>query len=325
MTLDIRDLKARAAALAETNRAPARTLVLWFCGVLAALTLGSNGLNLYLDSQIGNTGGLEGIGMRSLLQTVQTILSYINQFFGPFWTAGFLAAMLAMVRGIRPKPRDLTEGFRRPLRILGYVAFEAAAALLLLVAVVNLSSILFTLSPMGADFAENMAPLLLDAEALTPEGLLNQELISLDALIASLLPMFVITGVLYLPLFAVMAYGFRLALYLVMDRGIGAIPAHFLSLRLMRGHKLQMLRLDLSWWWYYLLGAVCYAVAYLPTVLLLLGVGLPMDYTAMLFVSLAVYCGLYTLLCLWRKPMVDACYVLAYEALLPKAPETPAE
>lgn len=325
MTLDIRDLKARAAALAETNRAPARTLVLWFCGVLAALTLGSNGLNLYLDSQIGNTGGLEGIGMRSLLQTVQTILSYINQFFGPFWTAGFLAAMLAMVRGIRPKPRDLTEGFRRPLRILGYVAFEAAAALLLLVAVVNLSSILFTLSPMGADFAENMAPLLLDAEALTPEGLLNQELISLDALIASLLPMFVITGVLYLPLFAVMAYGFRLALYLVMDRGIGAIPAHFLSLRLMRGHKLQMLRLDLSWWWYYLLGAVCYAVAYLPTVLLLLGVGLPMDYTAMLFVSLAVYCGLYTLLCLWRKPMVDASYVLAYEALLPKAPETPAE
>ena len=325
MTLDIRDLKARAAALAETNRAPARTLVLWFCGVLAALTLGSNGLNLYLDSQIGRTGGLEGIGMRSLLQTVQTILSYINQFFGPFWTAGFLAAMLAMVRGIRPKPRDLTEGFRRPLRILGYVAFEAAAALLLLVAVVNLSSILFTLSPMGADFAENMAPLLLDAEALTPEGLLNQELISLDALIASLLPMFVITGVLYLPLFAVMAYGFRLALYLVMDRGIGAIPAHFLSLRLMRGHKLQMLRLDLSWWWYYLLGAVCYAVAYLPTVLLLLGVGLPMDYTAMLFVSLAVYCGLYTLLCLWRKPMVDASYVLAYEALLPKAPETPAE
>ena len=325
MTLDIRDLKARAAALAETNRAPARTLVLWFCGVLAALTLGSNGLNLYLDSQIGNTGGLEGIGMRSLLQTVQTILSYINQFFGPFWTAGFLAAMLAMVRGIRPKPRDLTEGFRRPLRILGYVAFEAAAALLLLVAVVNLSSILFTLSPMGADFAENMAPLLLDAEALTPECLLNQELISLDALIASLLPMFVITGVLYLPLFAVMAYGFRLALYLVMDRGIGAIPAHFLSLRLMRGHKLQMLRLDLSWWWYYLLGAVCYAVAYLPTVLLLLGVGLPMDYTAMLFVSLAVYCGLYTLLCLWRKPMVDASYVLAYEALLPKAPETPAE
>lgn len=325
MTLDIRDLKARAAALAETNRAPARTLVLWFCGVLAALTLGSNGLNLYLDSQIGNTGGLEGIGMRSLLQTVQTILSYINQFFGPFWTAGFLAAMLAMVRGIRPKPRDLTEGFRRPLRILGYVAFEAAAALLLLVAVVNLSSILFTLSPMGADFAENMAPLLLDAEALTPEGLLNQELISLDALIASLLPMFVITGVLYLPLFAVMAYGFRLALYLVMDRGIGAIPAHFLSLRLMRGHKLQMVRLDLSWWWYYLLGAVCYAVAYLPTVLLLLGVGLPMDYTAMLFVSLAVYCGLYTLLCLWRKPMVDASYVLAYEALLPKAPETPAE
>ena len=45
----------------------------------------------------------------------------------------------------------------------------------------------------------------------------------------------------------------------------------------------------------------------------------------MLFVSLAVYCGLYTLLCLWRKPMVDASYVLAYEALLPKAPETPAE
>ena len=325
MKLDIRELKARAAALADENRASLRTLVLWFCGVLAVLTLGSNGLSLYLDSQIGNTGGLEGIGLRSLLQTIQTLLSYINQFFGPYWTAGFLAAMIAMVHGRQPQPRDLAEGFRRPLRILGYVVFEAAAALLLMVAVANVAAVLFTMSPMGDDFYENVAPLLLDPNILTAEGYLNEELITVDALVRSMLPMLVITGVIYLPLFAVMAYGFRLALYLVLEGKMGAIPAHFLSVRLMKGHMLQMLRLDLGWWWYYLLEGLCYCVAYLPSILLLLDVGLPMGDTAALFVGMAAYCGLYTLLCLWKKPQVDASYVLAYEAILPKAPQEAAE
>ncbi len=325
MNLHNRELRARAAELAARNREPGRKLVLLYCGVLAALTLGSSGLSLLLETGIDTTGGLDGIGLRSILETIQQILSYINQFFGPFWSAGFLAAMITMVRGGTPQPRDLTAGFRRAFRVLVHVAFEAVAAVMLLVAVVNLSSILFTLSPLGADFNENVAPILADPNILTPEGLLNETLITYPELVRAILPMLVLTAALYLPLYAVMAYGFRLALYLVMDRNIGAIPAHFLSLRLMRGHKWQLLRLDLSYWWYYLLGAACWVVGYLDVILGLLGIPLPMNATVMFFVTLAAYCGLFTLLSLWKKCEVDASYVLFYENVMPPEPEKAAE
>lgn len=321
MNLHNRELRARAAELAAEYREPARRLVLLYCIVLAALTLGSSGLNLMLDTRIDTTGGLDGIGMRSILETIQQILSYINQFFGPFWSAGFLTAMIAMVRGREPQVRDLTNGFRRAFRVLFHVAFEATAAFMLLVAVVNLSSLLFLLSPMGAEFNELMAPLLTDPNLLTAEGLLNEALISYQELSRLLLPMLVLTAAIYLPLYTLMAYSFRLSLYLVMDRNIGAIPAHFLSIRLMRGHKWQLCKLDLSWWWYYLLGAACWVVGYLDLLLGILGIPLPMNATVMFFVTLAAYCVLFTLLSLWKKCEVDASYVLFYENVMPPEPE----
>ena len=325
MNVHNRELRARAAELAAEYREPARRLVLLYCIVLAALTLGSSGLNLVLDTRIDTTGGLDGIGMRSILETIQQILSYINQFFGPFWSAGFLTAMIAMVRGREPQVRDLTNGFRRAFRVLFHVAFEATAAFMLLVAVVNLSSLLFLLSPMGARFNELMAPLLSDPNLITAEGLLNESLISYQELSRLLLPMLVLTAAIYLPLYTLMAYSFRLSLYLVMDRNIGAIPAHFLSIRLMRGHKWQLCKLDLSWWWYYLLGAACWVVGYLDLLLGLLGIPLPMNATVMFFVTLAAYCVLFTLLSLWKKCEVDASYVLFYENVMPPEPEAAEE
>ena len=325
MNVHNRELRARAAELAAEYRGPARRLVLLYCIVLAALTLGSSGLNLVLDTRIDTTGGLDGIGMRSILETIQQILSYINQFFGPFWSAGFLTAMIAMVRGREPQVRDLTNGFRRAFRVLFHVAFEATAAFMLLVAVVNLSSLLFLLSPMGAEFNELMAPLLTDPNLITAEGLLNEALISYQELSRLLLPMLVLTAAIYLPLCTLMAYSFRMSLYLVMDRKIGAIPAHFLSIRLMRGHKWQLCKLDLSWWWYYLLGAACWMVGYLDLLLGLLGIPLPMNATVMFFVTLAAYCVLFTLLSLWKKCEVDASYVLFYENVMPPEPEAAAE
>ena len=325
MNVHNRELRARAAELAAEYRGPARRLVLLYCIVLAALTLGSSGLNLVLDTRIDTTGGLDGIGMRSILETIQQILSYINQFFGPFWSAGFLTAMIAMVRGREPQVRDLTNGFRRAFRVLFHVAFEATAAFMLLVAVVNLSSLLFLLSPMGAEFNELMAPLLTDPNLITAEGLLNETLISYQELSRLLLPMLVLTAAIYLPLYTLMAYSFRLSLYLVMDRSIGAIPAHFLSIRLMRGHKWQLCKLDLSWWWYYLLGAACWVVGYLDLLLGLLGIPLPMNATVMFFVTLAAYCVLFTLLSLWKKCEVDASYVLFYENVMPPEPEAAEE
>ena len=80
MKLNIRELKSRADNLAEANREGTRSLVLLYCGVLAVLTLGSSGLNLYLNDQISGTGGLSGIGLRSVLSTAQSVLQLVQLF-----------------------------------------------------------------------------------------------------------------------------------------------------------------------------------------------------------------------------------------------------
>lgn len=313
--LNTRELKARGAAAAGQFRRETMPLVLLYCGVIAALSLGSNGLNLYLESQIGQTGGLSGLGLRSILQTVQQILTYVNMFFGPFWSAGFLLAMLGMVRGSAPRLQDLTGGFRRFGRILGGLAFEFLVVIALSIAAINLSSIIFALTPMGSELTALLEPVMADPSFLTAEGVINLELLPVDELYRAVLPMLGITLAILAPLFVWLSYGFRMAVYLMMERPISGVRAHFESLRLMRGHKWQMLKLDLRFWWYHLLGVVIGAVGYLDVILGLMGVEVPVDPMVMFFGTLVAGLAMQTGLYLWKKCQVDAAYVLAFEQI----------
>ena len=308
-------LRARGAAAAEGCRLETRRLVLIYCGVLALLTLGSNGLHLYLDSHIGSTGGLSGMGMRSVLETVQTVLSYINLFFGPFWTAGFLYAMLVMVRGQNPGTGDLMEGFRRFGRVLGQMAFQFLILMAMIIAVVNVATVIFSFTPMMADFTEKMEPLLSDPEVFSADGQLDLTKIPLEAMLSASMPLLILTAVLLIPVCIWLTYGLRMSMYLVMERPIGGIRACVESMRLMKGHKWQMFRLDLSFWWYHGLALLIGLVGYLDVALTMLGIPLPMDATMMFFLTLGAYCVLQTGLFLWKKCQVDAAYVLAYEAI----------
>ena len=246
--LNTRELRARGAAVADRFRPETGKLVLLYCGVMALLGLGSNGLNLYLNSQISQTGGLGGLGMRSILQTIQSVLNYVNMFFGPFWSAGFLLAVLGMVRGTAPQPGDLTGGFRRFGRIFSGVIFQLMVTILVVVGAANVASILFSMTPTGMRFAELMQQLVNDPGFIT--GDINLELIPLEELLQGLRWLLGLTMVLFLPVYIRISYSFRMATYLMMERTIGGFQAHFESMRLMRGHKWQIFKLDFSFWWY---------------------------------------------------------------------------
>lgn len=314
-TLDTRTLRQRGAAAAAENQPAAKRLALLYSGALALLTLGANGLYLLLDNRIGGTGGLDGMGLRSVLQTVQELLTYVNIFFGPFWAAGFLWAMVSMVRGKAPQTGDLLAGFRRLGRVLGYLAFQFLVVVALLVASVNLASVIFSFSPLGAEFAELVAPVLNDPNLITAEGVVNLDLLPMEALGSAMVPMLVLVLVIFLPLYTWLSYGFRLALYLVMDDAATGVQAHFVSLRLMRGYKWQMLKLDLGFWWYYALLGLTAVVGYLDLILAMLGITVPIDATVLYFVTMGAYCLLQIALALWKKCPVDAAYALAYEAI----------
>ncbi len=313
--LNTRELQTRGKDLAAGFRRETRVLVLVYCGVIAALSLGSNGLNLFLESQIGQTGGLGGLGMRSVLQTIQTVLSYVNMFFGPFWSAGFLLAMLGMVRGGAPRLGDLTGGFRRFTRILGGLFFEFMTCFLLMLASANLAAVLFTMSPLGVRFEQLMGPVLADPNLITPEGAVNLELLPAEAMAAAMIPMVILTLVVFVPCYIWLSYGFRMSGYLLVERPIGGFRAHFESMRLMRGHKMQIFRLDLRFWWYHALTVLAAGVGSLDAILGALGIGGSINKTVLLFGSLILYFVLLTALYLWKKCDVDAAYVLAYEAI----------
>lgn len=321
MKWNIRELKSRGAALAAANRDSARTLVLLYCGVIAALTLGSSGLNLYLNEQISGTGGLDGLGLRSMLQTVQELLTYVNLIFDPFWSAGFLAAMIAMVRGGTPDRSHMTAGLSRFGKILAYIAVQFLLAVALLVASVYVGTTIYSVSPMGAEYERVLGPLLMDPNVVTPEGVVNWELLPVDLLLRYTMPIMLVCMAVFALLYILLSYRFRLAVYLILTRNEGAVRAHFLSAQLMRGHKWQMLRLDLSWWWYYLLLGAASVVAYLDMMLEMLEIPLPMDPTVMFFVTLGAYCVLFTAICLWKKCQVDASYALVFESIASPEPE----
>jgi hypothetical protein len=318
--LNTRELKRRGAALAGGFRRETGKLVLVYCGVLALLSMGSSGLNLLLESRIGQTGGLGGLGMRSVLQTVQTILDFVNLFFSPFWSAGFLLAMLAMVRGTAPRVEMLTGGFRRFGRILGGLAFEYLAVIALTIAAVNLGSILFAMTATGRELTAQLEPLMADPNFFTPEGVVNMEMLPVEALTQAALPLAALTGVTLVPMLIWLGYGFRMAMYLMMERPIGGVQAHFESMRLMRGHKWQVLKLDLRYWWYYAMGLAVGVLAYLDQILPLLGISLPLDPNLLYFLAMGLYCLANLALCLWKKCEVDAAHILAYEAIAHPSP-----
>ena len=311
--LNTRELKYRGAAVADRFRPETGKLVLLYCGVMALLGLGSNGLNLYLNSQISQTGGLGGLGMRSMLQTIQSVLNYVNIFFGPFWSAGFLLAMLGMVRGSAPRADDLTGGFRRFGRIFSGMIFQLMVTILLVVGAANVASILFSMTPTGMRFAELMQQLASDPGFVT--GDINLELVPLEELFQGLSWLLGLTMVLFLPFHIRISYSFRMATYLMVERPIGGFQAHFESIRLMRGHKWQIFKLDLSYWWYYVLGLLIAAVGYLDVILGLAGVVVPVNEMVLFFGTLAAYFVLLTGLYLWKKCEVDAAYVLAFEEI----------
>lgn len=308
-------LRARAAEASRTHREENRRLVLVYCGVLAVLSLGSAGLNLLLDSQIGQTGGLDGVGLRTVLETVEEILYYVNMFFGPFWSAGFLWAMLRMVRGGTPRLADLGSGFRRLGQILGHMAFQFLTITALSIMAVNLAAVLFSFSSWGEEFNALLEPVLQDPNLITPEGAINMALIPMEALTLAAIPMLVLTLVIFVPVYLYLSMCFRMSMYLVVERPISGARAHLESARLMRGHKWQMLKLDLSYWWYYLLGLGASLVAYLDQLLPLMGVQLPQNSHLPFFLAMGLYWVVTIALSVWKKCEVDAAHLMAYEAI----------
>lgn len=311
-------LKVKAANRLESGKDP-KKVVLVYSAVVALSALAVNVVQFILDSQISKTGGLQNIGTRSALSTLSSVLPLVQTLVLMCLGLGYTAAVLRLVRRQYASEKALKAGFERfwlllRTRLLQALIYGGIAFLLSYVAMA-----IFMLSPFS-DRLSSLALSLSAAGAITPEALLNNTALLASAYEA-LMPMMVIYCILLVIVIWAVSYRFRLVDYLLIDQPqLGALSALRTSRQKMKGHIKELFKLDISFWWYYLLRALSAGLIYLDMVLAILGVQLPLSPTASFFGVILAYLGSDFALNYFFLNRVEMAYALFYDILNPQQP-----
>ena len=295
-----------------------KTLALIHTGAALALSLIITICNLVLAGYIDNTGGLAGIGTRSVLQAVQSVLSIGSSVCLPFWQIGFLFACIGYARNEAVAPSSLLEGFHRFGPILRLFLLETVIFVGVFMACFYASGTLIMFTPFFDTMAEAMEPIM--NATVSPETLFSDPAV-MDAMLEAATPMYVIAGILFFPIAIFLSYRLRMAQFAVMDDAPGAFAAIVGSFRMMRGNCRSLFKLDLSFWWFYGLKILAAVIACGDVLLSLCGVSLPVSPELLFFGFYGVYILLELVLNWQFSAYVQTTYAHCYEKLKANLPK----
>lgn len=321
--MDIRNTRAlKTFAGEQLDRAPEeRKVVLIYAGITIGVSALVAIVNYCLTLQIDQSGGLSNIGARSLLSTVQAILPLAQSLFLMCLDLGYLAAMLRIARGQYTSPNTLRLGFDRfgpMLRLSLLMGLLFVGAFIVSLYLASMVYTVYLMSPLGASVMDILEPLVMSSLDPTAAVLALDEA-ALYQLASTMVPFWVLIAILFCVIAAPLSFFFRMANYVIIDRpAFGAIAAMRESFKMMKGNCLKLLRLDLSFWWYYgllmLASIVCYGDQYLP----LLGVELPGSAQLWYFVFLALFLAMEFAIYYFVRNRVEVTYALAYDSIRPE-------
>lgn len=312
--MNIRDrqgLRQRAVeALSRATYSPAK-LALLHTGAAVALSLVLTALNFVLSRQMDGTGGLSGMGLRSVLSTAQTMLSFASMVVMPFWEIGFVYAAIRIAREKRAEPESLLQGFRRFGPVLRLMLLQALIYVAILFLSFNISTGVFILTP----FSQPMAQMI---ENLSADRIMDAQL--MEQLSSGLIPLYCIFGVIFAVFALPVTYRLRMAQYVIMDDPkIGALAALGTSNRLMRYNRWALFRLDLTFWWFFGLQLLSTLLGYGDLLAEALGVSLPISEDVAFFVSFALHAVCQLAIAWWFASRVAVTYATAYDTLRAQA------
>ena len=315
-----RFLKDSAADALQAASYPPRKLVLLHTGATLLVSLLLTVVHYLLSAQIGTTGGLAGIGTRTLLTSAQTFLQIAVTVALPFWEMGFLFCVIRFARRQSAALADLTQGFRRFAPLLRLTILEFLLYGVLMFVSIQLMAILFSLTPFALPVMDQLSRLM-QSEAFMQSGTVPQDFI--DQLLPYLIPVYLCAVILFFAAAIPIFYRFRFSRFAIMDnKAPGALAALRFSTRLAKGHCMQLFRLDLSYWWYYVLQLLVAAAAYADLLLPVLGISLQKEIA--FFGTLALHLVLSLALAWYCRAQVDTTYACFYLQLLPpEKPELP--
>lgn len=311
--------KAAAVSLADASYDPKR-LALLHMGASLLLNLVLLVLNFLVDQSIQNATGLEAMGNRAVLSTVQSVLSFAGSVALPFWQLGFFYAALELAQNRSAKPESLTEGFRRFGPAARLFLFQMAITFAVVFVSLQVGSILFSFTPGYAETLRKTQDIL---EAAQASGVATVDEALLMELLPEMTPAYILGLIVLLILGIPLFYRFRLAQFALMDDAPGARSAMAASARYTRGNRLSLFKLDLQFWWYYLAQLVFAGVAYLDVLLPAVGVTLPVSAEVLFFGSFALHAVLQLGLAWAFAAKVQTAYAHSYFALKAATPPPP--
>lgn len=313
---NIRELKTFAAQRLEQS--DSQKQVVWiYAGLILGLTALVTVANHLLGMQIANFGGLSNLGKKSMLSSIQSMLPFVQTILAMCLEVGYVAAMLRIARGMYTSPQTLRLGFDRFWLLMRCAVFKGLIFTGVTFVSLYAGIMVYMITPFSEAAVEIIVPL------MSETSLLNTSITIDDAtymqLVQAMLPAFALFGLFWLLLGAPVYYSFRMANHVIIDRpGIGALAALRESKLMMKGNRMALLKLDLSFWWFYLAGAAAMAVCYGDMLLPMLGVTLPVSETTAYFLFYAIYLGISFAIQVFLRNRVEVTYGLAYDAVKPK-------
>lgn len=315
-----KQLRADANSTVASFGKSAVKLIAIHAGISVGANLILSILNYALDMGIAQTGGLSDIGTLALLETVQQFLQTVVAIALPFWEMGYVFSALQLAREQSADSVNLLTGFRHFGAVLRTNILRWIIYFALMMLGAQIACYIFFLTPAAKDMIAVMEQILSSMEST--ETLDYATLLDNEAYMQAMIPAlpYMVIGAM-VPLIPVL-YRLRMMDFALMDDPkLGAFHALGKSLRLTKKQSLTIFKLDLQFWWYYLLQLLTVALCYGDVLLPLIGIDPDMnaDVATFLFYTLALLCefGLYV----WKKNQVTATYVLLYDQL--RQPRTP--
>ena len=316
-----KELKSFAAQRLESALQEKRVILI-YTGLVIGVNVLSVLLSYVLGLRIDQATGLRNLGIRNTLSSIQTMLPILQSILVMCLDLGYVSTMLRVARGQYASPNGLRLGFDR----FGVLLRSQIILSLFYVGICFVSiyaaSMIYMLTPFSASTKELILPILSEASILNTEIAIDDA--TYTQLISSMVPAFVIFGVIFTALYIPVSYRFRMANYVLIDKpGIGAIAALRESRLMMRGNAIELFKLDVSLWWYHAAllfsSVVCYGDQILPA----LGMELPVSTDAAYFIFYALYWVLQAAVYYFLRNRVEVTYALAYDAIKPeeKKPE----
>ncbi len=322
MTLSDRaELKRKARSALDGAGYSHRKFVLLHTGGILVVNLVVSLLIAAIGNQVNESVGLGGMQTRAFWSTLENLLLAIIPLVILFWDASYYHISMGFARGNQMLPKDLLAGFRRPISVLGCSLLPGLHYLARGILCTLLASVLFSMSPFAQplmDLVQQLPTQLVNGELMYVLDEATQELIAQQAA-----PMMIMCFVLFIPIAAPVFYRYRLSMYLLLDdKERDALSALRGSRWRMQGRKVELFRLDLSFWWYYLLQLAVTAVCYIDFWLPMLGIQLPVNGPVLAIAAYLVYAVCQLTLDFLAKNQVQTTYAIAYDTIL-SAVETP--